>query len=93
MTYPIKILPQALAEIQEAYQWMESTIGLDIAVKWYHELLLSVRSLEQMPQRCSLAPEGGQFDKEIRQLLVGKKRTYRVLFTVEDSTVYIRYLF
>ena len=33
MTYQIEILPQALAEVQEAYRWMASTITPDIAVK------------------------------------------------------------
>lgn len=89
MTYQVEILPQALAEIEDAYHSIESNIAPALAIKWYDELVCAVKSLQEMPARCPLAPEGREFERETRQLLVGKKRTYRVLFTVEGSTVYI----
>ncbi len=87
--YRVEILPQALRDVEEAYRWIESNIDSTTAASWYYELLSCVQSLETMPKRCAIAPEGKEFQMEIRQLLVGKKRAYRVLFTVDETTVYI----
>ena len=50
-----------------------------------------VSSLSVSPVRCGLARENDQFDREIHQLPVGLGRhlTYRVLFTIRDSTVFV----
>ena len=55
----------------------------------------SLRSLSEMPNRCGLAPETGQLDRPIRQLLYRHgKATYRILFlafeSVEDSPALVR---
>src|SRR5262249_23120449 len=60
------------------------------AVRWHGQLLEDVRSLENNPERCGLAPESEWYPGEIRQLLHGKRRgVYRVLFEVRGKTVYI----
>jgi hypothetical protein len=52
----------------------------------------SIASLQQFPYRCSLAPEAAIIGREIRQLWVGKGRTYRILFVVEGDTIAILHI-
>ncbi|WP_244919513.1 type II toxin-antitoxin system RelE/ParE family toxin [Nostoc commune] len=56
---------------------------------WYYELLDAIASLKEFPNRCSIAPEAPAIGREIRQLWVGKRRKYRVLFVVSENTVAI----
>jgi plasmid stabilization system protein ParE len=56
---------------------------------WYYDLQDAIASLQQFPYRCSVAPEATIIGREIRQLWVGKGRTYRILFVVEGDTVAI----
>ncbi|NEP40582.1 MAG: type II toxin-antitoxin system RelE/ParE family toxin [Okeania sp. SIO2H7] len=90
MEYRVEITDVALAEAEEAYMWMIDQLSPETAEKWFDGLMESVESLNKSPKRCSLAPENDVFSEEIRQLLYGKGRgTYRILFTVSESTVYI----
>ena len=53
----------------------------------------AIATLQEKPQRCSLAIENEIFPEEVRQLLYGKSRNlYRVLFTVRDITVSVLYV-
>ena len=49
-------------------------------------------SLQQFPYRCSVAAEAAIIGREIRQLWVGKRRTYRILFVVEGDTIAILHI-
>ena len=52
-----------------------------------------IASLQEKPQRCSLATENEIFPEEVRQLLYGKSRNrYRVLFTIRQNIVYILFV-
>jgi plasmid stabilization system protein ParE len=92
MKYQVEILPQALGDIEAAYRWMANMIGTLNAEAWYDELMEGVRSLETFPNRCPLAPEAQEFQQQLRQLLIGKARRYRVLFVVERGFVYVLYV-
>ena len=89
MNYQIEILPQALSEIEDSFRWMADHINATAAEHWYEDLLDAIRSLESFPNRCTLAPEAKEFQQEIRQLLVGKAKSYRVLFVVQADRVFI----
>jgi plasmid stabilization system protein ParE len=54
--------------------------------------MTAVRSLEQFSNRASQAPESAEFERDIRQLFVGKDRQYRLLFVVEKGRVSILYV-
>ena len=89
MAHAIHITAQALREIDGALEWLaERSHGA--AVRWYDQLQEAIRSLENNPERCGLAPENEWYPGELRQLLHGKRRgVYRILFEVRDDTVYI----
>ena len=89
MIFEVIIQPRAHAEIRAAYLWLSARSSRH-AVKWYNGLAKSILSLNTNPQRFGLAPESEYFDKEIRQLLYGKRGgVYRVLFTIEGKVVSI----
>ncbi len=60
MTYQVEVLPQALGDIELAYRWMADKLGAQVAEDWYDELMEAVRSLEQFPNRCPIAPEASE---------------------------------
>jgi plasmid stabilization system protein ParE len=86
MNYRIEILPQTLSEIEESFRWMADHINATTVEHWYEDFLAAIRSLEFFPNRCALAPEAQEFQQEIRQLLVGKAKNYRVLFVQIESS-------
>jgi hypothetical protein len=47
----------------------------------------AIVSLKTFPRRCPIAPEASFFDREVRQLIVGKRSKYRILYVVEDDCV------
>ncbi|MCC7142209.1 MAG: type II toxin-antitoxin system RelE/ParE family toxin [Candidatus Eisenbacteria bacterium] len=73
----------------DAFEWLRER-SETAATRWLANLEDAIRSLEQFPERCSLAPENEVFEEEIRQLLFGKDHgIYRVLFTVRGNEVHI----
>lgn len=85
MSYQVEITEKAQAEARSAANWM-AQFSEEKATTWFFELSAAIQSLENMPFRCSVAPETKTFGFEIRQLIFGK---YRILFNVQDETVYI----
>ncbi len=89
MAHSVHITARALREIDEALEWL-SEQSRAAALRWHEQLMEAVRSLENNPERCGLAPESEWSPGEIRQLLHGKRRgVYRILFEVRGNTVYI----
>lgn len=56
MAHSIHITARALREIDEALEWL-SERSRAAAARWHRQLLEAVRSLENNPERCGLAPE------------------------------------
>jgi len=89
MTYRLVIQPTAAADIEQAYQRIVSQAP-ETAKRWLDGLIDAVESLTTLPERCSIAPESNHFEREIRQLLYGRKgRTYRALFTIVEDKVHV----
>ncbi len=87
--YRVIIQPPAETEIEQAYLRIAADAP-ETAARWYYNLFDAIESLSAHPKRCSLAPENGAFEYEIRQLLYGRKgRTYRALLTVVGDTVHV----
>jgi plasmid stabilization system protein ParE len=68
---------------------MCDNLNPEVANNWYYELQDAIASLQKFPNRCTIAPEAKAVGREIRQLWIGKKRKYRVLFVVEEDIVAI----
>ena len=89
MSYQILIQPTAFQEIETSYRWMCNNLSADLANSWYYELQDAIASLQTFPKRCPIAPEASIVGREIRQLLIGKRKKYRVLFVVEKEVIAI----
>jgi plasmid stabilization system protein ParE len=89
MNYQVIIQPTAFQEIETSYRWMCDNLSPDVANNWYYEFQDTIESLQNFPNRCSKAPEAKVIGREIRQIWIGKKRKYRVLFVVMEDVVAI----
>jgi plasmid stabilization system protein ParE len=89
MPYSVHITAEALREIDNSLAWLAER-SRQAAARWNEKLLQAVRSLEENPERCGLAPESEWYSGELRQLLYGKRPgVYRILFEIREDTVYI----
>ncbi|ACC79699.1 type II toxin-antitoxin system RelE/ParE family toxin [Nostoc punctiforme] len=89
MTYQVLLQPTAFQDIENIYRWTYDNLDAETANQWYYDLQDEIASLQLFPKRCPIAPEAQAIGREIRQLLVGKRRQYRVLFVVEENVVAI----
>ncbi len=73
--------------------WLMSEHAGETGLRWFVALQDAIASLAEFPQRCPLAPENAAFPFEIRHLLYGRKpHVYRILFTIEDHSVYVLHI-
>ncbi len=85
MRYRVDLADNARDEIQAAFDWIVGKASLEIADRWLDRLEQTLESLETMPQRCERAPESDHFQRDLRQLLFGRKHgTYRLIFGIEE---------
>jgi len=91
MKYRVLVSPRAASELEAAYHWIAAEAP-ESAVRWYNGFLRALESLQQNPQRCSIASEGRSFSTEIRQLLYGRQRSYRALFVIRDDSVVVLHI-
>ena len=89
MKYRVIIETRAERDINAIVIWLAEE-SERVALDWYRALRGAIKSLEQFPERCSLAPENGFVTFELRQLLHGTGRhVYRILFTVVKGQVHV----
>jgi plasmid stabilization system protein ParE len=89
MAYTVHITLTALLEIEKRSARIRRQAPLG-AVRWFERILKAIDSLEDHPERCSLAPENEWYDGELRQLVIGKRKSaYRILFEIRGHMVFI----
>src|SRR5262245_17302505 len=89
MAFRVLVDPAALAEAEEHFLWLRERAPRE-AQRWFQGLWNAVELLAEMPNRCSLAPEGHALERTIRQLLFGRPpHIHRILFVVVNDEVRI----
>jgi len=83
VNYQVEIAPRARRNLRDAFRWIARRSPQRAEV-WLDGALDLIETLADFPRRCPLAPEDGDSDVEIRQLMYGD---YRILFTVDDQIV------
>jgi plasmid stabilization system protein ParE len=68
MSYQILIQPAAFQDIETSYRWMCDNLSPEVANNWYYELQDAISTLQEFPNRCTIAPETAAIGREIRQL-------------------------
>ena len=90
MKYGVVIHPPALDDLERAFRWIEENASGNTALRWFSKFVEALESLALFPERWGLALENPHFDREIRQLLYGRRSgVYRALFTIEGRTVHV----
>ena len=92
MNYKVIIQPPALADLDEAYQWIAQR-SPENAARWFNGFVDAIQTLERFPARCGVAPESEQIGQEIRQLLYGRRGgVYRALFVIRGREVHVLHI-
>ena len=88
MTYQLVIVEPAEVDVDEIYTYIlaRSPQG---AASWYRAFVACTNRIVLQPLACSIAPEDGEFDFELRQALFKTRQgaPYRCTFTVVDDEV------
>ena len=87
MAYEVLITNEAFNDLDLITGFIASQSSIEIARRWFAEMIGSIETLREMPSRCPLAPEAEELECEVRLLLHGRKnRAYKIYFTIHQET-------
>ena len=91
MTFEVIIYQQAHVAIERNATWWAVNRSMEEAEAWTDAIYEQLQRLRKMPEQHGFAHENDEFSFELRQQLlgIGKRPTYRALFTIKDSTVHV----
>lgn len=90
MSYRVVLTGKAEADVASVLKWFHDQQSIDAGSRWFAQLMARLDTLENHPERCSLAAESEDAGEEIRELLLGRRRyKYRILFRISGKTVEI----
>ncbi len=79
---------RAEEQLEKAYRWYAERSQRS-AAKWYNGFIDALESLAVNPKHFGQAPESSLFPVQLRQLLYGRRRNWRRLYTVRDDMVFV----
>jgi plasmid stabilization system protein ParE len=87
----VLITGPAKRDIQAAHNWWAENRSAEQAERWYAGILAEIRSLRDMPERCSMAVESDLLAQGIRQHLfgLGGRATHRIVFAIDGNNVVV----
>lgn len=90
MAYTVRTLSRAKNDAQQIFNWIKDR-SPEGAIRWWAAFRDACRSLEQSPERNSLAVEAEQSDRDIRQLLFKARRGryYRLVYVIAEDEVHV----
>jgi plasmid stabilization system protein ParE len=90
MTFRVETTATAEQDADAILEWLLFQHAGDTGKKWFEALQEAISSLAEFPARCPLAPEDAALPFEVRHLFYGHApHVYRILFTIQDETVYV----
>ena len=93
MTFRVEMTAAAEQDADAILDWLLSQHAGGAGMEWFLGLQDAITSLAEFPKRCPLSPENTVFPFEVRHLLYGlSPHVYRILFTIEDKTVYVLHI-
>ena len=81
--YRIDIKPTTENDLARRYAQIEQESPKN-AVSWYLSVIEAIEKLDELAERCPIAPEDRDIRKGIHHLIIGD---YRVLYVIEDGVV------
>jgi plasmid stabilization system protein ParE len=91
MPYRVKLTDRARRDLGDLYTLINAAES-QAAARWFNRLEEAVYSLETLPRRCPIAPEGRRAKRQLRHLLYGNKpHVYRAIYEIveSDKAVYV----
>lgn len=88
MSFEVLVTERAARELSQAADWIAMDAP-ETANRWFNGFVAAIQTLAENPQRCSIARENDRFPYELRQLLYGRKRSYRALFSIRGSKIVV----
>lgn len=87
MKYKVIIDPQAKADIKEIFNYVVKNDGKQLADKLIDNLETTLFKLENYPKRGHIPPE--MIDTGIKSYLEIHYKPYRIIYEIENNSVYI----
>jgi plasmid stabilization system protein ParE len=84
----VLITQRVFHQLNEVADWIAERAS-DTAERWFNEFAARVQSLDTTASQCPLARESRRLPFELREMLFGKQRQWRVLFTVRGDDVLV----
>ena len=57
MAFHVEIQPQAFDDLDSIAEYIKARSSFSTAEKWFNGIMGEIATLEQMPERCPIAPE------------------------------------
>jgi plasmid stabilization system protein ParE len=89
MKYTVEMTPTAESELHGAFHYIYDRAPLN-AVRWLKGIYKAVDSLEELPNRCAIAPESEFLGETLRHYLF---KSHRIIFIVDESSHVVRILY
>jgi plasmid stabilization system protein ParE len=90
MAFKIEYTLRADADLDELLAWLISREAGKAGLRWLNGLIKAIDRLRIMPERCPRHRKDRRIPYTVFQLFYGRKpHIFRILFRVEDDTVYI----
>ena len=84
-TYRVRLQPNALEDLDEAYRYATQNAP-QTAIKWFSRFYEALQTLCTNPTRCMRATEDRKSNRELRQLLYGKRpNIFRAVYTIDEK--------
>ena len=92
MTYRVILTSQAQSDRDRAFRWYSANYSVEFAIRWYNGLHEKLETLSAHPERCPLARENELFPFDVRELLYGRRRSHRALFTLYKDMIAVLHI-
>jgi plasmid stabilization system protein ParE len=87
MAFRVEISARAFNDLDEIARYIKQQTNFEQGEEWFNGIIAAIRTLEDMPSRCSVADESEELAQEVRLLLYGKRnRKYKVYYSIRQKT-------
>lgn len=86
--YRVLIKPTAEADLEKRYLQIAEESPQN-AVQWYLGVIEAIEKLDELAERCPIAPEDVDIQRGVRHLVIGH---YRVLYIINNDDVEVLHI-
>jgi plasmid stabilization system protein ParE len=84
----VLITQRVFRQLNDVADWIAERAP-ETAERWFNKFTARVQSLETTASQCPVARESRRLPFELREMLFGKQRQWRVLFTIRGDDVLV----